>query len=143
MGAAREQAERGLELWNNGELDQAQSLWASDGVLVFPDGTTTGSDAIFERYRRDLATFPDRRITVHNWVEDGDTVVLEGEWSGTHSGPFTLPDGSQVPPTGQQLQIRLVSVFESKDGKIVAHRSYFDTLPTLMQLGLVAPTPQP
>lgn len=143
MGAAREHVEKGLEIWNNGDLDEMRTRWADDGVDVSPLRTVTGADAIVEQYRRDLIAFPDRRVTALSWVGDGDTVVVEGEWSGTHSGPLTLLDGSQLPPSGQRLTFRLVGVFEVRDDKTVAHRAYFDQLPAVMQLGLVAPTPQP
>lgn len=143
MGAAREHVERGIELWNNGDLDGMHSRWAQDGVEVSPTGTLTGADAIVEGYRRDLIAFPDRRITKLKWVEDGDTVVVEGELTATHSGPLTLQDGSQVPPTGQQLLFPVVSVFEVRDDRTVAHRIYWDQLPTMMQLGLVGLAQQP
>lgn len=143
MGKAREHVEKGVELWNNGDLDNMRTRWAADGVEVSPLGTLTGVDAIVDGYRLNLIAFPNRRVTALSWVEDGDTVVVEGEWSGTHSGPLTLPHGSEVPPTGHQLMFRLVAVFEVRDAKTVSHRIYFDQLPVMMQLGLVAPAQQP
>lgn len=93
-----------------------------------------------DRARGYLTAFPDRRIRALNWVEDGDTVVVECEWNGTHNGPLTLRDGSQLSATGQRCVFRLVSVIQVNDGKTVAHRTYWDQLPAMMQLGLVAPT---
>lgn len=143
MGAAREHLERFLELWNNGDLGTAQTLMADDQVWVSPTGTLTGSEAILKRMRDDLAAFPDRRINPSKWIEEGDTVAGEYEWTGTHTGPLSLPDGKELAPTGQQFTIRGVDIFEVRDGKTVAHRTYIDQLPIMIQAGVVAPTPQP
>lgn len=143
MGAAREHVERGLELWNNGEFDELLKQWAPDGVEVTPLGALTGTKAIGDNYRRQRAGYPDLHIEALSWVEVGDTVVLEGELTGTHSALATLADGSQLPPTGQRLTFRLASVFQVQDDKTVTVRTYYDQLPMMMQFGLVAPTRQP
>ncbi len=138
MGAARENVERGLELWNSGEFDELLNRWAPDGVEVNPVETLNGITAIGDRYRRMRAGFPDQQVRVLRWVEDGDTVICEGEVTATHSGPLTLSDGSQLPPTGQRLTIQVATVFELRDGKTVAVRQYYDQLPVMLQLGVVA-----
>ncbi|MGB8383958.1 MAG: nuclear transport factor 2 family protein [Dermatophilaceae bacterium] len=143
MGAAREHVERGIELWNNAEFEELLKQWAPDGVEVNPVGTLTGTKAIGDNYRRLRAGYPDLHIETLNWAEVGDTVVVEGELTGTHRALLTLTDGSQLPPTGQRITFRLASVFQLRDGKTVTLRTYYDQLPMMMQLGLVAPTRQP
>jgi steroid delta-isomerase-like uncharacterized protein len=143
MGAARERVEQGIEMWNNGDFDRLQTLMADDQVWVSPTGRLTGSEAIVNRYRADLTAFPDRRLQVSKWVEEGDTVVVEYEWTGTHNGPLSLPDGAELAPTGQRITLLGVDVLEVRDGKTVAHRTYFDQLTVMIQVGVVAPTPQP
>lgn len=143
MGLAREHVQQGLRLWNEGDFEGLRGLTAQDVVEVSPWGTLAGLEAVEDSARRSYAAFPDRRVEAHRWTEDGDTVVIEGEWSGTHKGAFPLPDGSQVPPTDQTLTFRLVSIFEVKDGKTVAHRLYWDQLPAMMQLGVIAPAKRP
>ncbi|MGB8382670.1 MAG: ester cyclase [Dermatophilaceae bacterium] len=144
MGAAREHIEHFLDLWNNGDFDKVQTGMADDQVWVSPLwAQLTGSEAILNRYRADRTAFPDRRIDVSKWVEEGDTVVAEYEWSGTHTGPLLLADGSELAPTGQHTTLMGVEVFEVRDGKTVTQHSYFDQLPAMMQAGVVAPTQQP
>ena len=143
MGAAQEHIKQGLDLWNSGDFDRMRTLAADDQVWVSPAGTWTGTDAITSHYREDLTAFPDRQIQVSNWVEEGDTVVAEYEWSGTHSGPLWLPDGTELPPTGQRITLKCVDVYQVRDGKTVTHHSYYDLLPAMMQAGVVAPTQQP
>lgn len=66
---------------------------------------------------------------------------------GTNRGPITLPDGSEVPPhrptpagpAGHCLR----GTGEVRDGKILASGTYWDALPLMMPLGLVAPARRP
>jgi len=56
---------------------------------------------------------------------------------GTHTGPVTLPDGTQIPPTGRSVQIRGMEFVQLRDGEIVVDNLYYDSLAMLAQLGLV------
>ena len=84
----------------------------------------------FTSYGHDLQRF----------YEDGeDGVICEGVWSGRNDGPLTLPDGSEVPPTGREASFRFAIVVTREPGAEVAGnvRLYFDQLEFLAQLGLV------
>jgi predicted ester cyclase len=140
MGAAREHVERRLGQWNNGDLEGTHSLTADDAVWVSPTGRITGALAILDDDRRMLTAYPDRRLNVSEWFESGHTVVIEGELTGTHNGPLTLPDGSQLRPSGQQITIPCAAIYQVSDDKTIARRLYYDAMPVLMQLGVVAPT---
>ncbi|MGB8383891.1 MAG: ester cyclase [Dermatophilaceae bacterium] len=135
--------EQVIELWNNGDFDKVGTLMADDQVWVHPSFSLTGSEAVLNRVRADLAGFPDRRINPTKWVEEGDTVVVEYEFTGTNTGPYSIPDGGELAPTGQRMTLRGVDIFEVRDGKTAAHRTYYDRLPTMIQAGLVGPVPQP
>ena len=111
-GSSTRTCRASLELWNNGDFDKVQTLIADDLVWVHPAFSLTGSEAILNRYRADLAAFPDRRINVTKWVEEGDTVVVEYEFAGTHTGPYSMPDGGELAPTGQRMTVRAVDIFE-------------------------------
>jgi len=63
-------------------------------------------------------------------------------WTGTNTGPSPLPDGSVLPPTGEKLTIPGFSVFEYRGDELVARRTYWDQVPGMMQLGVVAPVQQ-
>ena len=41
MGATREHVEKGLELWNRGDFDNARTLMADDAVWVQPAGSSS------------------------------------------------------------------------------------------------------
>ena len=49
-----------------------------------------------------------------------------------------MPDGTQLPPTGQHVTFSVVIVSEMHDGQTTELRMYFDQLPMLMQLGVVS-----
>jgi predicted ester cyclase len=63
--------------------------------------------------------FPDATYTVASFVEQGDTFADEWTFAGTHTGPFSLPDGSQAPPTSKRVEIKGVELVQVRDGKIV------------------------
>jgi steroid delta-isomerase-like uncharacterized protein len=139
MTNARELVQRGVDLFNEGDMDGLIATYADDAIEVFPALEYKGRTAIGERLREQQDAFPDRHLRPLRWVEDGDTVVLEYEFTGTHTGPFRLPDGTVLPATGQYVRFPAVSIFESRDEKCAAHTLYFDTVPMMVQLGVLAP----
>ena len=139
MATVRELAEQGIELYNAGAVDELAATYAEDAVEITPIGNYTGREAISERLRGERLAFPDKRITLRQLTVEGDTAVMEYDWAGTHQGPLPMPDGSELPPTGQHLAFPAVSVVDVRNGETVAHRLYFDQLPTMIQLGVVSP----
>lgn len=79
---------------------------------------------------------PDARAVVEHTVEFGDTVAVEGRFTGTHTGPLATDDGD-VEPTGAAIDLRFADVSRVRDGKIVAYHTYYDQLGLLTQLGLM------
>ena len=79
--------------------------------------------------RRDLAAILDgavrwqkvlsgQRYEVLNAVENGDSVALEVQWTGT----LAVPVGAT--PAGGQMRARFAVFIELRDGKICAQRNY-------------------
>jgi len=137
MGRARQLIEQAIELFNAGDLERLTPMYAEDAVEITPRGQFQGRTAIGERLRAERAAFPDQHMKPLVWVEEGDTVVVEYTWTGTHTGPAPLPDGAVLPPTGEQLTLAVVSVFQLRGDETVAHRMYWDQLPAMLQLGVV------
>jgi predicted ester cyclase len=102
-----------------------------------PDGTFEGRRTIRERLARDLNAFPDATYTVGSFVEQGDAFADEWSIVGTHTGPLTLPDGTELPPTGKRVEIRGMEFVQVRDGKIVIDNLYYDNMALLVQLGLI------
>ncbi|HZD02413.1 MAG TPA: ester cyclase [Actinomycetes bacterium] len=137
MSAYRELLDRYVELYNAGDLDAVMDLYAEDAVQLMPDGTFAGRSAIRERLARDLDACPDVHHTVRSFVEQGDAFADEWTFVGTHTGPFRMPDGTQLPPTGKRVEIRGMELCVVRDGKLVVDNLYYDSMAVLVQLGLL------
>ncbi|HEY5858431.1 MAG TPA: ester cyclase [Aldersonia sp.] len=66
--------------------------------------------------------------------EVGDTIIVEGVYSGTHNGPLVTPDGT-VPPTGRTFEFSYADILQAREGKFVSHRIYWDTSPSSASSG--------
>ena len=137
MSFSKSLLDRYVERYNAGDLDAVMDLYAEDAVQRMHDGTFAGRSAIRERLARDLITCPDATYTVGSFVEQGDSFADEWTFSGTQTGPFQLPDGTQLPPTGKRVQIRGMELVQVRDGKIVIDNLYYDSIAILAQLGFL------
>ena len=129
-----------VERYNAGDLDGVMALYADDAVQGMPDGTFKGREAIRERLAMELAACPDVVHSVRSFVSDGNFFADEWTFAGTHTGPFVMPDGTEVPPTGKRLEVQGMEVVALRDGKIVLNTLYYDMLSVVAQMGLL---PQP
>ena len=102
-----------------------------------PDGIFQGRAAIHDRLAQELNGFTDVQWTVESFVEQGDSFADEWIFRGTHTAPFPLPDGTQLPPTGKRIEIRGMEDVRMRDGKIVVDNLYYDNLGIAAQLGLI------
>jgi steroid delta-isomerase-like uncharacterized protein len=138
MGELRTMVETHYRGVSEGDLDLAASVFAPDVVTIDPGaGRMDGLEAFRAYGEAFLRAFPDGRLTADRLVaETADTIVVEGRFSGTHTGPLAGPDGD-VPPTGRRLELPFVDVFDARDGRFVEHHTYYDQMALLGQLGLV------
>jgi len=114
---------------------------ASYRELLHPDYSYTGGDgqtqrgqdagvAIVQMYR---TAFPDdMKLDVQRIHSAGDTAIVEFIGKGTHRG-----DLMGIAPTGRKVEIPIVTVLETRDGKIHTEREYFDTAYLMQQVGVV------
>jgi ketosteroid isomerase-like protein len=135
--AAGELVERFYEDFGAGNVGGALAACSEDVEVVDPGmGTVHGR----ERFRVYPETFkramPDARAVIEHTVESGDTVAVEGRFTGTHTGPLATDDGD-VDPTGAAVELRFADFSRVRDGKIVAYHTYYDQLGLLTQLGLM------
>ena len=124
------------------DVDGFCAMQAADCEWVTPDGPLHGREAVREYVGRFREAFPDGRHTIDRAIESGDTVALEGRWSGTHTGTFATPQGD-VPPTGRRLEMAfaLFVTGEPAVGEAARVALYMDQLAMAAQLGLL-PDPQ-
>src|SRR5262245_52391603 len=124
----RDLLERYVELYKEGDLDGIMDLYAEDAVQGMPDGKFEGRSAIRGRLARELVAFPDVDFGYTSYLEQDDTFADEWYFVGTHTGPFTLPDGRVLAPTGARLEMKGMEFVRIRDGKVVVDNLYYDTL---------------
>jgi steroid delta-isomerase-like uncharacterized protein len=135
-----------LDLYNSRQSDPA---WLDKGVAAFagdceiidvPSGATLrGPDGYKRLVLFFVESFPDSRGELTNVFATEDQVALEGTWRWTTTGPLQLPSGA-TPATGSPGELRFCFVYQIRNGKIVSHRSYYDMMTQLEQIGLKSAT---
>jgi predicted ester cyclase len=129
--------EQYVERYNKGDLDGVMELYAEDAVQLMPDGTYEGRSAIRDRLAKELGAFSDLAHRYLSYVEEGDAFADEFVFAGTHTGPLTLPDGSELPPTGRRVEVQGMELVRVRDGKVVVDNLYYDNVAVAAQLGLL------
>src|SRR5262245_15523577 len=137
METNKELLDRYVELYNAGDLDACMELYAQDASQRMHDGIFEGIDVIAERLARDLTAFPDAKYVVDSFFAEGDKFADEWTFTGTNTGPFRLPDGTEIPATGKRVEIKGMEYVEVRDGKIVVDNLYYDFMASVAQLGLI------
>jgi ketosteroid isomerase-like protein len=128
---------RFYEAFDDGDLAAAVAL--ADDALEMMDpglGTVQGPGP----FRDYLATLkravPDAKAVIERTLDADDTVVVEGRFVGTFTGPLAFPDGD-VDPNGATVDLRFADVSTVRNGKLVSYHTYYDQLGLLTQLGLM------
>jgi steroid delta-isomerase-like uncharacterized protein len=142
MADAKQQARQAIDSFNKGKLDDWISTVAQDAELFTPMvGTIKGREAIKGYFVQMRQTFPDAHLDVHKMIGEGNTVVVEYTFTGTHKGPMLTPTGEAIPPTNKTLTGPALDIAVIDDkGQLKSLHQYFDTASGLQQLGLM---PQP
>jgi steroid delta-isomerase-like uncharacterized protein len=137
MADAREIGQRFIDAFNAHDEQRIRELNADDAVFEAPgDVRVEGRDASAEYAMAWLRAFPDARIDVHNELADGDWVVQEFTFIGTHEGTLMSPTG-EIPATHKTLNGRGVQIFRVEGETVADTRLYFDQVQVMTQLGLI------
>ena len=138
MSQARKVLEQAIERWNATDRDGWAALYADDVVYEAPGGRITGLADLKENYFDALVrAAPDRRSSDVILFADGDHVVEQARYTGTHTGTWRNSDGFEIPATGKTLDFPFVGVFRVENGKISSIRLYYDQIEVFTQLGLM------
>lgn len=137
MGANLQLVNNALAAYNAGDIETFCSYYADDAVYTSPDGVYKGREAILEAWLGTKTAFPDGKVIVSLQVEDGGCVVSEWTFTATNLGPIAMPDGAEIPATGQRVEVGGMDITEIRNGQIVSHRMYYDNVAAFTQLGLM------
>jgi steroid delta-isomerase-like uncharacterized protein len=139
MNDAKRVLEQAIDSWNARDRNAWAALYAEDVVYEAPGGQRiSGLQDLGEKYFDALVTAaPDRVSSDVVLFADGEYVVEQARYVGTHTGPLRSPDGTEVPPTGKHFDFPFVGIFRVQGGKITTIRIFYDQIELLMQLGLI------
>ena len=124
-------------LYSKGDIEGFVDGYSDDAVLRSPDGVYEGKAALLDYWTREKNAFPDSNVEMVRSIEQGDIVAGEWTWSGTHQGPFALPDGTEVPATGKRVEVAGAEIVRFTGDKVAEHNLYFDNMAAMAQLGLM------
>ena len=128
------------EIYNQGNLDQIDELYAEEMVReIVPMAPITGRAAM-RQYVQELRTaYPDLHIEIEQLLADGDRTAITFVMTGTHQGQSpTVP----VPPTGKRVSVRGAIIGHYQDGRGVRETAYHDNLGLMQQLGVIPGPPR-
>ncbi|HVH62347.1 MAG TPA: ester cyclase [Candidatus Dormibacteraeota bacterium] len=135
--------ERGIKAFNAHDLEALARDAAPDIEGTAPgDQKLKGPQQIKEFNQNFITAFPDARVEAKQIIAQGNHVVVQGVFSGTHNGTLKTPMGD-VPATGRKVKGEFVQIFEIDRGLVKKDDLLFDQVQLMTQLGLTpAPTQQ-
>jgi len=114
-----------------------RTLYAADVRYVDPNGEAHGVDAAINAIERTLKPFGVVKVAIAKVYEGKDFAVVEWSTTAINSAEITLADGSQAGPTGNEVKLDIVTIYDIKDGRISSERNYYDALNLYGSLGLL------
>ena len=121
------------EVFNKGNLDVVDDIFSPDYVIGgLPSGKSPSREGIKQTALMYRNAFPDLHFTIHDTIAEEDKVAVRFVATGTHKGLF-----SGIEPTNNQVEIKCISMYRFKDGKIVEGWARRDDLGTFQQLGVI------
>jgi steroid delta-isomerase-like uncharacterized protein len=125
---------RYFSVFEQGNLDLLDELLAPDYVNHTPatPDLPTGPEGVKGVVSMFRGGMPDLRVVVEDMIAEGDKVATRYTLEGTHEGELF-----GVPPTGQRLSIKSMTVERVSEGRIRDHWRVTDSLDMMQQLGVV------
>ena len=77
-----------------------------------------------------MPAFPDMELPLHDFVAEGEKVLVRLRVQATHTGTF-----GELAPSGRTIDIDVLDLFQIRDGVLVEHWALLDNLGMLRQLG--------
>jgi ketosteroid isomerase-like protein len=133
--------EQRLEATNTRDWDLWQSLHTEEAVRTAPEleEPLRGSAAMRVAIETLSTAFPDYHLELLQAFGQGEWLAVRLHTTGTMTGPLTLSDGTQVPPTGQPIEQDWAALVRFQGERISEFHEFYDQLLLMTQLGLLAP----
>jgi predicted ester cyclase len=128
------------EVWNKGDLEVLDELYAADVVHHRPPFQKRDGLAAFKHYI--LATrraYPDMRLTIDAVIVEGQTTVIQWTFHGIFIGRSPVTETAN---TGTPVTFTGCTIAHEVDGHIVESWEYTDHLGLMQQLDMILPLEQ-
>ena len=135
MGTLLDLIQQHYDHVTKGDLDASLALFAEDVETVTPGGTLHGREGFRQLGEAFGTAMSDMHHEIVRSYEVGDTVIVEGVFSGRHTGPMITPEGT-LPATGNEVSFPFADFLQARDGVFVSHRVYWDNAAMAAQLGV-------
>ncbi|HXH63177.1 MAG TPA: ester cyclase [Gemmatimonadales bacterium] len=121
-----------MRLENAHEFDRCVGVFRHPRYEVVATGEVyDGADGVGGFLDENRDAFADFHFEPVRTVAAGDAVLVEGLFTGTHTGSWR-----GLPATGRTIRLRMALVFEFEGDALVCERLYFDLGTALRQLGV-------
>ena len=138
---SRAVAERGLKAFNAHDMEALARDSAPDIEATAPgDIKLKGPQAVKEYNQNFVTAFPDARVEAKNIFTQGNTVIVEGVFTGTHDGTLKTPMGD-VPATGRKVRGEYIQILEIDRGLVKRDNLLYDQVQLMTQLGMAPAAP--
>jgi predicted ester cyclase len=138
---SRAVAERGLKAFNAHDMEALARDAAPDIEATAPgDIKLKGPQALKEYNQNFVTAFPDARVEAKNIFTQGNTVIVEGVFTGTHDGTLKTPMGD-VPATGRKVRGEYIQILEIDRGLVKRDNLLYDQVQLMTQLGMAPAAP--
>ena len=121
------------QFFDQRDMDVINSQYFTEDVkVVIPGDDIIGIEGTKDYYGNYLTGFSDAEFTFVHIFGQGDKLVKQWNFKGTHDGDFF-----GIPPTNKSLDLSGTTIVMMKDGKVFKEQDFFDNHSFLMQLGLL------
>ena len=120
------------------DWEKISEIYAEDTVGQDPAGTIMkGREENIAGDKMWRSMLSDFKFEFGEFMQSGNTCVVEMEVTATMTGEMEMPDGSKLPATGKKIDFQGIQVVEFKDDKMYKGSQYYNPMVMMEQLGLM------
>ena len=121
-----------LKLWNGGNLDLVDALYAKGCVRHNADtGDSEGPEGVKKFVKWVYTAYPDFKVSFNKQFELNDRTVALWSATGTNNGPLS----ENMPATGKKVSFTGLAMQVIENGRITEEWVYYNQLPIYSQMG--------
>jgi hypothetical protein len=142
MATNSELMQQADDSWNNRDWDAFTSLHDTECVVFWPGLEATPTHGVHDHRAEAEAfcnAFPDNKVKNRPYdvlFGEGDFSCFVTRFTGTFTEPWTLADGTVIPPTGRPFDVLYSTTARWKDGRIAEEFLFWDSTTFARQIGL-------